>query len=583
MMVLFAASLGLRLLVCAVIMRTDVPLLYDEAGYFDRALAFRELYFGFLGGGGTSEDSWSRAYGSGHWPPLHPMVMATGLAIFGPEVAVARLLSVLISALTTSLIFRLTLTLASSRAAWAAALLHLAYPTFVAYSHYLWSETTAIALGISGLTLAVATAGSRPGRRKTLRAALTGIVCGLGALTRPASLPMVFVIPLWLAYSARDWRSRRATAAVALAAGLAMLLPWATLASSREETLVPLSTLGGYNLALGNNPWVPAGYGSSWGHEESKTSLHNRLQEVAQSDSIGWEKAAYLVARDEIREKPKLFLARVGERLQMLWAPDFFPLRHLFSAVYPPLPKPIAGLLAGLGITSYFGLMMLTVLGLSDRGLSHRGLLLGLLATGLVLPALTFGMSRLHLPLVALMLPAAGCGLAQILPEKRSRPPGARPKTVPVLVGLVFSLIATGTVPKVASTYLQPSSYYAPLLETVPRAEVTYSDRLHFRLTEGSRDSITLRIIPMTARFEDGRRELHWRPATDRMELDIRILSHGRQPVEIEITSVDAGTRQRLRPVSRTSWRTWRPTDILNLEIQWVGGGLAPPNGSRAL
>jgi len=583
MMVLFAASLGLRLLVCVAVIRTDVPLLYDEADYFDRALAFRELYVGFLGGDAPSEETWSRAYGGGHWPPLHPMAMATGLAIFGPNIAVARLLNVVISALTTSLIFGMTLTLSNSRAAWAAALLHLVYPTFVAYSHYLWSETTAIALGVSGISLAVATAECRPGRRKIARATLTGVVCGLGALTRPAALPMVFVIPLWLAYSAREWRSRRSTAAIALAAGLAMLLPWAAMASSREKTLVPLSTLGGYNLALGNNPWVPAGYGSSWGHEESKASLHARLQDVAQRNSIGWETAAYLVAWEEVRKKPRLFLTRVRERLQMLWSPDFFPLRHLFSAVYPPLPKLLTGLLAGLSIACYFGLMILTFLGLFDRRLSHRGLLLSVLATGLVLPALTFGMSRLHLPLLALLLPAAGSGLTQILPQKTSQPGGTRPRTVALLIGLLFSSIAASTVPKVARTYLQPSSYYASVFESLPRAEVTYSDRLHFRLAEGSHDSITLRIIPTTARFENGGRELRWRPTLDHPELDVRILSHDRQPLEIEITSVDTGTQQRLHPVSRMSWRTWRVTDIPNLEIQWVGGGLAPPNGSHAL
>lgn len=57
-----------------------------------------------------------------------------------------------------------------------------------------------------------------------------------------------------------------------MAASCAIVLgPWQFKLFQYERLILPLSTSGGYNLYLGNNPWVHEGFGSSWGRPESRT------------------------------------------------------------------------------------------------------------------------------------------------------------------------------------------------------------------------------------------------------------------------------------------------------------------------
>lgn len=569
---LFVISLALRCLALAAVVRSEVPLLYDESSYFDRALALRDLLVAYSRSECPADELWNRAYGRGHWPPLHAILLAGGLVIGGSTVAAARCVSVLLSALTTPLVFRLGLALSTRRAAWAAAGIHLLYPTFIAYSHYLWSETTAIFCFLLALHLAIQAGEADRPRRRLQLAAGAGAACGLGALARAALLPCVLVVPVWLAARGGSRRSRAATSAAALIAGLIVLLPWQALAASQAGRFVPLTTLGGYNLALGNNPWVPAGYGSSWGHETSKTRLRAELVEIASRESISWEAAGYILAREEVLAHPVVFLRRAMERLQMLWAPDFFPLRHLFNAIYPPMPPSLVGFLSLLSVTAYLVLLTLSVCGLlSPAGLAHRSLIIALLVTGMLLPALTLGISRLHLPLLALLLPAAGHGLCMLLP-----PAQARARRVAILGTLAILPVTVATVPRLVALYLVPSSYYAPVIDRFPGVDVTYSDRLVLRWSGGPASALRMRLLTPQTQWSDGNRERHWAVGPGAADLALTVWSRTDRPWELEVAATAGGRAVRLRPVTGSAWRTWQPTGIPGLEVQWAGGGPSP-------
>ncbi|MEM7349343.1 MAG: glycosyltransferase family 39 protein [Acidobacteriota bacterium] len=572
MALLFLVSLALRCLALGAVTWADVPLLYDEATYFDRAVAFSQIYGDLARGRAPEDEVWQRAYGEGHWPPLHAMLLALGLTIAGPTVAAARFVMTLVAAATTPLVFHCTRQLAGTRTAWVAAGIFSVYPTLLAFSHYLWSETTAIFVLLVALHWTLRAAAASEPRRVGRHAALAGAALGLASLTRAPNLPFLLVVPMWLA-ARRGQRHGRLAAAATFGAGLLMLLPWQALAGAQEGRFVPVSTLGGYNLALGNNPWVPEGYGSSWGHEPSKARLHAELRDLTEDRSISWGEAGYILARQEILARPGAFLRRSLTRLRMLWAPDFFPARHGFHAVYPPLAPTLAGALFLLSTVFYFALLVLAVIGLASRaGLAHRSLLLALVASGMLLPAATLSISRLHLPLMVLLLPACAHGLCRLLP--RLRQPGTRPGWTVWAAGLLLPLALVGTVPRLVEAYLLPSSHYAPVIERLPGVQVTYSDRLAWRWSGKAQAVLRFRLLEPSARLPNGTPERSWVVGPLPRETNFSVWSDS--PWEIEITSSSHDRPVRLRPIAPPAWRAWQPSGIPGLEYQWTGGGLPP-------
>lgn len=585
MLVLFAVSLVLRLAVLAWVV-PETPLLYDEIQHHRRAAAFSEVVVQTVLPGPAAEEELSAAYGGGQWPPLHPLILGTVLAAAGNSVTAARFFVVLLSALTTALVFRLTWALGSPgrgtrRAAWAAALLHLTSPTFVAYSHYLWAETTLGLLCVGVALLALRTPAARSGGRLALAATGTGAVVGLAVLTHAAAALLLAVVPLWLAFAVAGRRRKAVAAGFALVAALAVVAPWQATLIAHEGRFVPLATLGGFNLALGNNPWVPSGYGSSWGHEASKAKLRRALEERARQgggDAADWAAEATPFAGEEIRRRPAAALGRGFERLLMLWSPDAFPLRHLAHATYPPPPLAVAALLGLAVVGAYLALLALVTLGLLGapwRPTAGQLLVAAMVLALVVPPVLTVATSRHHLVPLLLLLPAAGRGVALLLGWRT-----ARPRLAALLaVVVVWGLVAT-TLPRVAELYLQPSSHYAPLLrrsDALLGTRTLYSDRVALHAT-GAAGALTVTLASPGSTFADGRRSIRWDPAAaPRLELVVFTRdADAWRPVELTVGAPGDPAASRWRPVERASWRHWQPTGFDGVRYAWMGGGPSP-------
>ena len=454
---LFLASLLVRLLFLWPVVAARVQPLYDENDYLQRAVAWREILGTVAAGERPTPEVVTNAYGGGDWPPLHPMLLALGLLFPGAGVGAARLVVALISAATTPLVYALTRRLASDGAARAAALLHLAYPGFVAYSHYLWSESTYMLLLLASMLAALDSADAPTAGSRTRRALVAGICLGGAALTRAGALPVLAVLPVWLSCRLARLGLRPLAAVVVLLCSIGVLLPWLLALRAREGHWVPVSTMTGYNLALGNNPWVPPGYGSCWGIEPCKARLMTALESRAAGRGGNWKRAAAGFAREQVAAHPMTFLRRSAERLRMLWAPEFFPLRHLSQGVYPALPTPVAVLvlLAVVGGHLLFGLAAIAGLlgwktGPPGGVALSPGLLLLLVLAGSAAPLLTVAIPRLNLPVLALLLPAAGHGL--VLARHHRLPPARW--LVPASLG--FVLLSASALPLIARRYLMP-------------------------------------------------------------------------------------------------------------------------------
>ena len=143
---IFAISLMVRVACWLPVAIHDVAPILDEASYLRRAAAFATLISHAIGRAELPVGTATEAYGEGIWPPLHPIMIALGFVAVGKSIAIARLVMVLLSALTSVLVYAVTQKLATRTTARWAAGLHVIYPSFIGYSHLLWSENTYLSL-----------------------------------------------------------------------------------------------------------------------------------------------------------------------------------------------------------------------------------------------------------------------------------------------------------------------------------------------------------------------------------------------------------------------------------------------------
>jgi 4-amino-4-deoxy-L-arabinose transferase-like glycosyltransferase len=566
-------SLIVRLGVFWPVARAQVPAVFDEVGYFAGATGWRDLFAAATHFVVPSHEAAGRAFQSGTWPPLHPALLGLCLWLLGSGETTARLMVVLVSAATTGLVYLLTLRLSSRRAAVAAAIGHVVYPPFVAYSHYLWSETTFIWFFLAAVVLTLRVAEAGEVRRRGRRALLAGACWGLAGLVRATVLPLLLVGGGWLAWSARP-RERAVLPAVALAAALAVMAPWLSVLAINQHRAAPLSSAGEYNLYLGNNPWVPRGAGSSFADLESQAAMDGALRRYEEAHGATRSQAALALALAEIRGHPIRFLERCAERFRMLWAGDLFIARHLLHAVYPPLSGGVVAGISLLDTMAFVALIALAAVGLlaPAPALRARGLLLMLVGAGAVLPLVTVATTRFNLPSLALLLPAAGHGTLQIgrLPWRR--------RILAALIATGFGACAVTALPAALRVQLWPSSWYAGLFHSVmPRAaaQTRFTDRLEFRAPgEDKPRGIWVELQSEGYAFaDDGTRRRYWDTA-DCPVMVVDVVSQGPGDfLEVRLVPSNPGSPVLIRPVCPESWRRWRTVGLAGVEFMWSGGG----------
>ena len=95
--------------------------------------------------------------------------------------------------------------------------------------------------------------GSRQLRSTDVRQALLGgVVAGLGALTRPATIVFIALVAGWLV-----WRRRTAMGAVVVLGALAVILPWTMRNVRTYGRVVLIASEGGVTFWTGNHPLSP--------------------------------------------------------------------------------------------------------------------------------------------------------------------------------------------------------------------------------------------------------------------------------------------------------------------------------------
>jgi len=620
MALLFLASLAVRLALWWPVAQAGVPPVYDEMAYARAAVGYQNVVAACVRGGvfwaQPAETDLRRAYSKGHYPPLHPLLLGLAFAAFGRDLALARLAVVVQSALTTCLVYTFTARLANRRAALAAAGAHLLYPSFLAYSHFLWSETTYILALLAGLYFAIRAVDQQ---RWTARAGFVigcGVCLGLAGLTRAAVLPLLIVVPGWLAWAVRSPVTRRperssglaeqaaplcsarrvrggqvwrfAAPAAALTACVITLSPWLAALYANEGRLVPLSAGAGWTSYLKNNPWA-SGDSLAPQEEQARPQMLRTITRYARAHQVSRDQAARALAIEHIRNDFTGFLGRCLDRARALLAPDWFVMRYVLYAAYPPMPQAAAVLIWLLLGVSFLALLTLCVVGLLRGGeLRHRSLLLACVLLGATPHILTVSNSRMGLPLLAVLLPAVGVGLTALRARRGWLPAGL---TLACVV-LAFAAINWNAARDAVGLPRFVSSHYASALAWWQRMlgvrDVDTQDCVILRTT-ADRAARLIRVDLPGDRYvlaERGQRSAVWRPSDTHgtVRLKIRAAGSPPTPLEIRLGAPRDGRSLFLRPVQSRAWQRWQPTGLPDVEYTWTGSsGLSPTEVERLL
>ena len=553
----------------------DVPLMGDEKKYFSIASEFTNIFTSLLHAQVPTAESLSAVYAGGIWPPFHPFLLGSVLFIFGKHIAAARLAMVLISAMTTPLVYNLTSKVSTKKAALLAAVIHILYPGFIAYSHYLWSETTYIFLLLLSVFFTIKVADEHDDRKRLIYAGAAGLCLGLSALTRSAAAPFLVILPLWLVLSLKGTRSRIFLPFVVLFTCFIIILPWQTAITMKAKKIGFLTTVTGKYMYMGNNPWYTTNVSddSLFSRRKHDLLMENAIKEYAKVNLVGKDEAARMLALHEIKRDFRQFIVRCFYRLRVLWSSDFFLPRHLFRLVYPPMSHSSALFIWIMIVTSYFMFSVFAVFGLLGQRtpLARKSLFLCMVIIGMLPPIITVSNPRMSLPLIALMLPAAGCGAAQL----ESKISIKRGLLLLVIIMLFFINIISTL--RVVGNESLPSSYYSELFYRIDsvlgfKMASYFSDRIIFRVEDKNKsDRLQITIVSKGYLFDDNEsQEYLWEIPSDKRELPLNIYSHNTMlPLELLLSNGVSGQTSVIHPVRKHLWRQWQPTGIDGIEYMW--------------
>jgi hypothetical protein len=366
---------------------------------------------------------------------------------------------VLVSTLTVGIVYGIAGRAGGLRAGRIAAMLCAFFPTLIAYSHYIYSETLFAAL-LAGAVWLLHRSPGGAGRGGLVGA---GVLFGLACLTRAAVL---YFFPVWMAWLAlgRRWDELR-RAALVFGVVLATILPWTIRNAVIFHDFIPIDATVGRTAwwAYNEKPaHVDLGYvqNAAWYNRKKCSDVVHPLRRPLPGvrelralfppdaeleprlakrmrfelhivrrygtlDLVAYQRCEVRAALRFIRENPGLAARRIAERLYTFWGPNSFLLRSVYWKSYP------GGILARghyekvklVVVSSYVAVVLLAMLALGRRDpppLVEWLALLFVYYTGV--HALAVASTRYRFSIMPLVIVLAALWLARpCLPQTRAR------------------------------------------------------------------------------------------------------------------------------------------------------------------
>jgi 4-amino-4-deoxy-L-arabinose transferase-like glycosyltransferase len=342
-------------------------------------------------------------------PPLYPALVAGIYILCGEEnFQAVRLVQVILSLITLLLLYGLGIEIASRQLGLWLAGLYAFYPTLLGFNNLLLTEVMFTLL----LTAACYTLVRAYHRDQVSWLAGTGLLLGLGALTRSILWLFPVVLAPWLLLTWKGSFARRLAAiAILIVPFVAPIAPWAHRCSRLEKTFIPIDVMSGRNLMLGNYQYTPL-YRSwdaialkgekEWIAEVLATSTLEERGTQGRLDKLAMKRGLKFM-----RENPGLTFQRDVVKFFDFWGLERELVAGAGAGFFGSIPRVAIVILAGLITVSYLLVLFLGIFGLflaPPEDWRIHGFFVLLMAFICGIHTLVFAHSRYHLPLIPILL-----------------------------------------------------------------------------------------------------------------------------------------------------------------------------------
>jgi 4-amino-4-deoxy-L-arabinose transferase-like glycosyltransferase len=380
---------------------------FDEVGYFRHAVELCESQ--------RYVDSEGRP--SDYQPVGFPLALAGAVCLLGRHASAGFALQITIGVLICLLVSSLGERTFGRLEGRIAGLVMAIYPTQVFYGTLLLTEPL-----VTLLLLAATAALLWSLRASPVWAFSAGLCLGFAILTRPVFALFPCVIPLWYARNGQTLR-RAAWRILLVAGGVALVVgPWMIRNHRVFGVWGDLSSTGGQNFLMGNNPDALGGY---------KHDADRLRAQVRHDGTVDWSQG-YRLGWQTIRAAPGAAALRAVQKVSYLFALETDGV--LWNLKGKPSRVPLAAALALLTLANlgYLAIACTCLLALLIPGRERRmtSLFWMLTAYVLLMSVLFVGDPRYHFPLVPFAaLVASGTlldGAPKLLAAFRAGDPAAR-------------------------------------------------------------------------------------------------------------------------------------------------------------
>ena len=207
-----------------------------------------------VSGAGFRGISWGQPeqHVTAYRPPVTPVTWALFFAAFGHRFDVIRLADIAFGTISLLLLFLIGRRMFAERVGLMAAAALALWPAALALTGSLMTETLYVMLELLFIWLCL-----RAGDRPTLiRFGLAGLCAGLATLTRPNMLLLLPLLPFWSLIVFRSDRRAMVKSLAVPALAVAVIAPWTVRNYQVFHKIIPVSTLSGTNMLIGNNDLV---------------------------------------------------------------------------------------------------------------------------------------------------------------------------------------------------------------------------------------------------------------------------------------------------------------------------------------